>query len=224
MKKLSHPSHRLYGRAKGRPLSPAQQDLMDTRFPEMEIGADPLAGLEGYEKVWLEIGFGAADHLVWQAKENPNIAVLGAEPYLNGVAKAVVGAVEHDLKNMRLHHGDVREILKNLTPNSLDRIYILFPDPWPKARHNKRRIITDELVTALHGFLKPGGQLRFASDINDYVDWSLTRIFNHGGFRWPAENHSDWTVRPDDWPGTRFEAKGIREGRVCHFFEFIAEK
>ena len=197
---------------------------METRFPGMEIGKDPLAGLDGYEEIWFEIGFGAADHLIWQAKENPNVAVLGAEPYLNGVAKAVAGAAKDNLENIRLHHGDMRDVIKSLGPSTLDCMFILFPDPWPKARHNKRRIITDELVTTIHGLLKPGGKLRFASDINDYVDWSLTRIFNHGGFHWPAANHTDWTVRPDDWPETRFEAKGIREGRVCHFFEFVCEK
>jgi len=197
---------------------------MNTRFPKMEIGADPLEGLSDYNKVWLEIGFGGAEHLLWQAKANPDVAVLGAEPYLNGVAKAVLGAAEDNLENIRLHHGDMREILKTLKPNTLDRVFILFPDPWPKTRHNKRRIITNEFVTTLHALLKPGGQLRFASDINDYVDWSLTRIFNHGGFGWLAETHKDWTVRPDDWPGTRFEAKGLREDRICHFFEFICEK
>ena len=99
-------------------------------------------------------------------------------------------------------------------------MFVLFPDPWPKARHNKRRIITPEFLNLVHSKLKPGGRFRFASDIIDYVDWALTRVRAHGGYEWPAKSLSDWRVRPDDWPETRYEAKAIREGRPCHYFEF----
>lgn len=222
MKPVVTPKRRTYGRAKGRPLSPHQTALMSERFPALEIKDDPLDGLQRFNQTWFEIGFGGAEHLIWQAQHNPTIAVLGAEPYLNGVAKAVVGVEQHSLTNIRLHHGDARLILDKLPHGSLDRVFVLFPDPWPKSRHNKRRIINETFVKDIHRVLKPGGTFRFASDIIHYVDWSLTRIFAHGGFEWSAVQSQDWRTRPDDWPQTRYEAKAIREGRPCHYFEFRA--
>ena len=212
---------RLYGRAKGRPLRSNHQALMDELYPKIQIGKNPLDGLESFEEVWFEIGFGGSEHLIWQAQHNPNVATLGAEPFLNGVAKAVAGVDEHGLSNVRLHQGDARDVMDSLPDNSLSCLFVLFPDPWPKARHNKRRIITPEFLKEVHRILKPGGRFRFASDIIDYVDWTLTRVEAHGGFVWPAKQKDDWRKRPDDWPGTRYEAKAIREGRSCHYFEFI---
>lgn len=211
---------RLYGRAKGRPLRANHQALMDTLYPKIKIGEDPLAGITGFEDVWFEIGFGGSEHLIWQAERNTDIAMLGAEPFLNGVAKAVASVDELNLENVRLYQGDGRDILEALPDSALSTVFVLFPDPWPKARHNKRRIITPEFLELVHSKLKSGGRFRFASDIIDYVDWALTRIHIHGGFDWPAKALSDWRVRPDDWPETRYEAKAIREGRPCHYFEF----
>lgn len=212
---------RLYGRAKGKPLRSIQQGLMDNLYPKVCIGDDPLKGLSEFSKVWLEIGFGGSEHLIWQARHNPNTAVLGAEPFLNGTAKAVAGVDEYELPNVRIYHGDGRVVMDNLSDGSLECLFVLFPDPWPKARHNKRRIITPEFLSEVHRTLAPGGRFRFASDIIDYVDWTLTRVHAHGGFTWPAKKLEDWRTRPDDWPGTRYEAKAIREGRSCHYFEFI---
>ena len=212
---------RLYGRAKGRPLRRVQQGLMDTLYPKIEISEDPLAGLSAFDEVWLEIGFGGSEHLIWQAQHNSNVAVLGAEPFLNGAAKAVAGVDELGLENVRLYQGDGRWIMDNLPNSSLDCLFVLFPDPWPKSRHNKRRIINPEFLEETHRILKPGGRFRFASDIISYVDWTLTRIHAHGGFTWPARMLSDWRTRPEDWPGTRYEAKAFREGRSCHYFEFL---
>jgi tRNA (guanine-N7-)-methyltransferase len=171
----------------------------------------------------LEIGFGGSEHLIWQAEHNPNVAVLGAEPFLNGAAKAVAGVDELGLANVRVYQGDGRWITDNLPDASLDCLFVLFPDPWPKSRHNKRRIINPEFLTETHRILKPGGRVRFASDIISYVDWTLTRIHAHGGFIFPARKLSEWRTRPDDWPGTRYEAKAFREGRPCHYFEFIRD-
>lgn len=217
-----HASERLYGRAKGRPLSPAQQHLMDTVYPKTAIDpAKPLACMRGFEEVWFEIGFGGAEHLIWQARKHPYICVMGAEPFLNGVAKAVLGVSQNTLENVRLYHGDARRVTEILPEACLDRLFVLHPDPWPKTRHHKRRIISDDFVAEAHRLLKPGGTFRFASDIISYVDWALVRIHNHGGFRWDATGRNDWRVRPDDWPSTRYLEKALREGRAGSFFEFV---
>jgi len=215
---------RTFGRAKGKPLSSAQKALMGNEFPKVDFGSsvaaqqNPIADVGG--RVWLEIGFGGAEHLIWQAQKNPHVTLLGVEPFLNGVVKAVRGLVDNDLKNIRLYRGDARDVLKLLPDNSLDRVFILFPDPWHKARHNKRRIINEKFIEELHRAIKPGGTFRFGSDIIHYVDWTLTRLKHHGGFDWPATAQAQWRERPDDWPSTRYLEKAIREGRSGHFFEF----
>ena len=212
---------RLYGRAKGRPLSAHQQSLMDTLFPQIECGDDPLQSLDEFKEVWAEIGFGGSEHLIWQARHNPDVAMLAAEPFLNGVAKAVLSVHDESLENVRLHMGDGRDMLDALPDGSLSCLFVLFPDPWPKSRHNKRRIITPEFLSLAQSKLKPSGRFRFASDIIDYVDWTLTRVKAHGGFEWKPKSMADWRVRPDDWPETRYEQKALREGRECHYFEFV---
>jgi len=216
---------RTFGRAKGKPLSPAQTALMDIEFPKIDFGEavaaqkNPIADIEG--PVWLEIGFGGAEHLLFQAEQNPEVTLLGVEPFLNGVVKAVSGITQNGLSNIRLHRGDARDVLKLLPDASLERVFVLFPDPWHKARHNKRRIINMEFLEDLHRVIKPGGTFRFGSDIIHYVDWTLTRVKRHGGFDWPATVQEQWRIRPDDWPSTRYLEKAIREGRSGHFFEFI---
>lgn len=212
---------RTFGRTKGKALSPYQQNLMNVLYPKIKIGEDPLAGLDDFNEVWFEIGFGGAEHLIWQAQQNPDVACLGVEPFLNGVAKAVRGADEHGLENIRVLQGDARDVLAVLPDKSLSRLFILFPDPWPKARHNKRRIINENLLVQVHRVLKPGSEFRFASDIIHYVDWTLWRVKSHDGFEMPHKNNEEWRTRPDDWCETRYEAKAIREGRPCHYFRFI---
>jgi tRNA (guanine-N7-)-methyltransferase len=219
---------RTFGRAKGRPLTPLVQAMWDEHFPRLKWDIDaPLP--EG--PLWLEIGFGGAEHLLWQAEQNPEAHLIGAEPFLNGVAKAVRGAVEGNLDNLSLHHGDVRDVLAALPDASLDRAFILFPDPWPKSRHHKRRLLRTAFIAELHRVIKPGGELRFASDIIHYVDWTLTRVKRFsgkegGGFEFSPSSQTDWRTRPADWPGTRYEAKAEREGRTSHYFSFtkIASK
>lgn len=211
---------RTFGRAKGRPLSPTQVDMMAESYPALEWDVP-----EGYKSVnqplWLEIGFGGAEHFLHQAKLNPDTHILGAEPFLNGVAKAVRGIIDLNLENVSLHHGDVRDVLAALPDESLDRIFILFPDPWRKTRHYKRRLINEAFLEEIYRVLKPGHELRFASDIIHYVDWTITRIHHHGGFNWPIDRQADWREPPQDWCPTRYEAKAKREGRECHYFRFI---
>lgn len=208
---------RTFGRAKGRPLTPAVQAIWDEHFSRLKWDVDaPLPDAP----LWLEVGFGGAEHLLWQAEHHPDVYLVGAEPFLNGVAKAVRGAAEGELKNLSLHHGDVRDVMAALPDASLDRVFVLFPDPWPKSRHHKRRLLRSKFIAEIHRLLKPGGEFRFGSDIIHYVDWTLTRLKRHGGFEFTPDQQSDWRVRPDDWPSTRYEQKAIREGRTCHYFIF----
>jgi tRNA (guanine-N7-)-methyltransferase len=209
---------RTFGRAKGRPLTPHMQAIWNEVFPSLKWNIDaPLPAGE----LWLEIGFGGAEHLLWQAENHPDIHLVGAEPFLTGVAKAVRGAHESRLKNLSLHHGDVRDVLAALPANHLSKIFILFPDPWPKSRHHKRRLLRSKFIAELYRVLSPGGELRFASDIIHYVDWTLARLKTHGGWDFTHTQNIDWRHRGEDWPGTRYEAKAGREGRPCHYFKFI---
>ncbi|MEE9272792.1 MAG: tRNA (guanosine(46)-N(7))-methyltransferase TrmB [Robiginitomaculum sp.] len=227
-KKRNKQRRQLWGRAQGRPLSPYQMELMETIFPNYKLSLDKAlhAFLSKYEKRSLEIGFGNAGHLLHRAKENPNTLYIGVDPYLNGVAKAVVGIHEARIKNIRLHHGDVRDVFSCLRDASLDEIYILYPDPWPKTRHYKRRLIQEQIISEFYRSLKLSAPLYFASDIVSYVDWALARILRYktthrSGFIWEVENCADWLTPYPTWPSTRYEAKAIREGRTPHYFTFL---
>ncbi|WP_017931231.1 tRNA (guanosine(46)-N7)-methyltransferase TrmB [Robiginitomaculum antarcticum] len=217
-------ANRLYGRAKGKPLSAYQSGLIETLLPDISVSVDaPLYGLEQFDSRYLEIGFGAAEHILHRASENPRNAYIGAEPFLNGVAKACAGIDRGGLDNIRLYHGDVRDLFPAMGRHSLDGMYILFPDPWPKSRHNKRRIMSKEFITQIHGLIKPGGFLCFASDILDYVDWTLTRIDAHSGFGFSPDSKADFLTPYTGWPGTRYQKKATREGRIPHYFTFTAQ-
>ena len=207
--------HRLYGRAKGKPLTEHQSGLMETEYPRMSVGDELPEG-----PLWMEIGFGAAHHLLHLAETNPGVTVIGAEPFLNGVAKAVAGAVERDIGNLRLHHGDAREVLAKLPDASLDRLFVLFPDPWPKARHHKRRLIQEDTISEFARVVRPGGTWRFASDIISYVDWVLVRVDREPEFAWEPENAESFLRRPGDSVETHYMRKALREGRVPHWFDF----
>jgi len=168
----------------------------------------------------MEIGFGGADHLIDLAQRHPEIAIIGAEPFLNGVAKAVSSIDALGLENLFLHHGDARDVMDELPDHNLARLYILFPDPWPKARHNKRRIINENFLNEAIRVLKPDGDLFFASDIIDYVDWTLTRLRQNGKFMFAPDIPRGWRTPYPGWPGTRYEAKAIKAGRPCHYLRF----
>jgi tRNA (guanine-N7-)-methyltransferase len=164
------------------------------------------------EDVWLEIGFGAGEHLLWQAEHHSNIGLIGAEPYEAGVAKLLsrISLVPAETKNnIRIHMGDAREIVDALPDASLGRVFILFPDPWPKTRHHKRRFVQSEMIDRLARVMKPGAELRFASDDAPYLDWTLERLMAHPAFEWAAACAQDWKSRPPDWPPTRYEAKQL---------------
>ena len=210
-----HGPLRSYGRIKARQLKTRQAGLIEANLPRLSIPdpalgpMDPAVLAPGYDEVWLEIGFGAGEHMAAQAQRHPHALILGAEPFLNGAASAVRHIDERGIDNIRILQGDGRELAAALPEACLSRIFILFPDPWPKSRHHKRRLIQPEVIAALARVLKPGGRLRFATDWADYADWTLQR-FNHSpDFRWTAETATDWTSPPADHVTTRYEEKRL---------------
>ena len=229
MSDTGRPPLRSYGRRKGHTLSPRQHALVAQLLPRVRLdlarqAATPaaVAGLFGDEvhEVWLEIGFGGAEHLVWQAAANPAVGIIGAEPFLNGVVKLLDQTEARGLGNVAIHHGDAREVLAWLPGRSITRAFVLFPDPWPKLRHRKRRIVSGDLVAELARVLVPGGGLRLATDIGDYANQMLQVVEGSGLFHWQAQRADDWRTRPPDWPPTRYEAKAIGEGRRPVFLSF----
>jgi tRNA (guanine-N7-)-methyltransferase len=204
---------KLYGRRKGPKLSARQAGLRRTLLGELayQPDGDPLAQFpNGVLEVWLEVGFGAGEHLIWQATQNPQVGMIGAEPYEMGVAKLLTKLEETKLNNVRIYEGDGREIIESLRDRSLGRFFLLFPDPWPKTRHYKRRFLQMEMLDSLARVLKPGAELRFATDDKSYLSFALERLMAHPAFDWLTEGPSDWKSRPGDWPATRYEAKAIK--------------
>ena len=219
----NHPPLRSFGRLKSRPIKPRQAALMDSLLPLIRLpleAFDPLTLMPQAQAVWLEVGFGGGEHMVAQAARAPDILILGAEPFHNGVASALRHLEEGALSNVRLHDGDVRDLMARLPDACLDRVFVLFPDPWPKARHNKRRLIQAEVIAVLARLIKPGGTLRFATDWADYADWTLERVLASGLFSWPAEQVSDWTLPPADHVTTRYEEKRLGDCAPV-FLDFV---
>lgn len=210
-----HGPLRSYGRIKGRALSPLQDDLLENLLPKITIPAEPEGELDPLkfwpqaQEIVFEIGFGGGEHLIGQALRHPTTLYMGAEPFLEGVAKALTGINNYGLTNVRLLASDARPVLKALKPNSLDRLVILFPDPWHKNRHNKRRLIQQDFLQDAHYALKSGGELRFASDWADYAAWTLEKVRAHGGFDWRAQSVHDWRIAPLDHITTRYETKKL---------------
>ncbi|MGR3503816.1 tRNA (guanine(46)-N(7))-methyltransferase TrmB [Pseudaestuariivita sp.] len=228
------PHRNFYGRRKGKHLKASQE-----RYVAEDLGALSLDGVGwdenperlpldlgarfGGRPVWLEVGFGGGEHLVHQAEQNPDIGIIGAEPYINGVAmllgKIRSAGVEG---NVALHPGDARDLMDVLPEESIDKAFLLYPDPWPKARHHRRRFVTAEHLEPLARTLKLGAELRVATDIPDYVRQTLLEV-PKAGFRWLAEGPGDWRVPWGDWVSTRYEQKALREGRVPHYMTFVRD-
>jgi tRNA (guanine-N7-)-methyltransferase len=169
----------------------------------------------------LEIGFGGGEHLAHEALAHPDVDFIGCEPFENGVAKLMALVEEHAIGNVRVHCGDARDVIDALPDGSLDRVAILYPDPWPKLRHRKRRFVSDATLRAIARVLSPGAELRFATDIDDYAGWTLARVLRSDDFEWKAKRAEDWLTPWAGWPGTRYEAKAIREGRRPVYLTFI---
>ena len=158
---------------------------------------------------WLEIGFGAGEHLAWQARAHPQIGFLGCEPFINGISTLLTEIDAGDIDNVRILPDDVRLILPHLPDASVGRCFILFPDPWPKRRHRDRRLVAPAMLDALARVLSDGAELRLASDHPDMVDWMLFQCRRHRDFEWTAKRPADWQQRPADWPPTRYETKAL---------------
>jgi tRNA (guanine-N7-)-methyltransferase len=222
MEDTAHPLLRSYGRIKSRPIKPRQAALVETLLPQIrapQAPFDPVDLMPGADEVWLEIGFGGGEHMASQAARAPNVLIIGCEPFLNGVASAVRHVDEQGLKNVRIKDGDARELIAHLPDACLTRVFILFPDPWPKARHHKRRIVQPEVLADLARVLKPGGKLRFATDVAGYADWALERVLASPDFKWAAERADDWRVPPADHITTRYEEKRLGDCEPV-FFDF----
>lgn len=206
---------RTFGRTGGRQLSPRQQRLIDTGLDRWRVPLsgdtplDPASLFEAAGDVWLEIGFGGGEHLVAQAKAHPETGFIGCEPFVEGVAKALTGIEDKQLANVRLWPDDARVLVDRLETASIARVFILFPDPWPKRRQQKRRLVQPDFVAALHRILRPGGQLRFATDVASYADEALLTFLGQGGFAWTARRADDWRRPPADHVTTRYETKKL---------------
>ena len=217
---------RLYGRSQGKPLRAAQQHLVETLLPQIAVPGDgPVTAerLFGAERpLHFEIGFGGGEHLAYRADLLPDHGFLGAEPFVNGVAQALGHVRDGGLANVRLHHGDALEVLRRVPDGALTMLYLLHPDPWPKNKHAKRRMMNDGPVALFADKLKPGGELRFGTDHAVYLRHALMVMRRFADrFEWLAESRQSWEVRPSGWPETRYERKARNVfGHEVWYFRF----
>ena len=218
---------RLHGRRRGHKLRANQQRLLDEALPSLKLPLDELAakGPAGIfptppRAVWLEIGFGGGEHLAAQAERNPDIGLIGCEVFENGIVTMLSHVTRTGSTNIRVVTEDARQALDILPPGSLDRVFILFPDPWRKVRHHKRRLVSTETLDRLAELMVDGAELRLGTDHVDYLRWMLERAVPHPAFEWLARGPADWRERPEDWPQTRYEAKAISQGRTPAFLRF----
>ncbi|KUF11172.1 tRNA (guanine(46)-N(7))-methyltransferase TrmB [Pseudoponticoccus marisrubri] len=224
------PWRNFYGRIRGKGLRKAQEAYLDEdlgRLSPGPVGWDvnperhplDLQALFGGAPVWLEVGFGGGEHLVHQARSNPGIGIIGCEPYINGVAMLLGKIREAGVTNLRVFPGDARDLFDVLPPGSVSKAFLLYPDPWPKKKHHRRRFVTPEHLDPLARAMAPGAAFRLATDIPDYVRQALIEV-PKAGFDWDATRPGDWRAPWADWLSTRYEQKALREGRVPHYLSF----
>jgi tRNA (guanine-N7-)-methyltransferase len=225
------PHRNFYGRLKGKTLKDSQRTYLAEDLAALSPGPvswaqNPdrapldLAARFGDKPVWLEIGFGSGEHLVHQATRNPGVALIGAEPYINGVATLLGKIRRAGVSNLAVHPGDARDLMDVLPEAGINRAFLLYPDPWPKTRHHRRRFVTPEHLAPLARVMAPGAVLRVATDIPDYVRQTLEEVPGQG-FEWSAEAPCDWRTPWEDWISTRYEQKALREGRRPHYLTFV---
>ncbi|ASP20570.1 tRNA (guanine-N(7)-)-methyltransferase [Antarctobacter heliothermus] len=224
------PWRNFYGRIRGKTLRPKQEEYLQEDLDKLSPGPvdweeNPdrtpldLRGVFGDAPVWLEIGFGGGEHLVHQAVQNPGVGLIGAEPFINVVAMLLGKIRDAGVQNLRVYPGDVRNLFDVLPDQSVSKAFLLYPDPWPKKKHHRRRFVTAEHLEPLHRVLKPGAEFRVATDIPDYVRQTLVEV-PKAGFEWLAERPADWRDPWADWHSTRYEQKALRAGRVPHYLTF----
>jgi tRNA (guanine-N7-)-methyltransferase len=223
------PWRNFYGRVRGKGLRDSQKsylkDLEEIGLEQVDWEDNPvramldLAAIFGNRPVWLEVGFGGGEHMVHQAVANPGVGIIGAEPYINGVAMLLGKIRRAGASNIRVHPGDARDLMDVLPDGSIEKAFLLYPDPWPKKKHHRRRFVTPEHLEPLHRVLANGAEFRIATDIPDYVRQALEEV-PKAGFEWLAERAEDWRTPWSDWISTRYEQKALREGRVPHYLTF----
>jgi tRNA (guanine-N7-)-methyltransferase len=234
MTKRTHPTgapwRNFYGRLQGHHLRDSQQAYLAQDLAALSPGAvgweenparDPLdiAALFAGRPLWLEVGFGGGEHLVHQAALHPEVGIIGCEPYINGVAMLLGKIRQAEVDNLAVHPGDVRDLFDVLPDASVEKVFLNYPDPWPKKRHHRRRFVTPDYLAPLARVMKPGAELRVATDIPDYVRQTLEQV-PRAGFEWLAQGPGDWRMPWSDWISTRYEQKALREGRTPHYLTF----
>ncbi|MEL6415452.1 MAG: tRNA (guanosine(46)-N7)-methyltransferase TrmB [Pseudomonadota bacterium] len=218
-----------FGRRGGRPLSGRQKILMDEALPRLQVPLvagerlDPSQVFSGLDEIWLEIGFGGGEHVSGQARKAPNVGILASEVFFEGIAKLLGQIEDQKLANVRVWPEDGRELVDGLQDASIDRAFILFPDPWPKARHQKRRIIQPDFLDALARVMKPSGRVRFATDVRSYADEALERFLAHPAFEWTATGADDWRNVPADHVETRYQQKKLGDIDPVYYDFSIAQ-
>ena len=220
---------RWHGRRRGHKLRPGRKTLMKTLLPRLRLELPPAGTTLEFEaafepaqsEIWLEIGFGAGEHLAAQARARPDIGFIGCEPFVNGIAGLLSRIESEGLANVRVFDDDARKLLPCLPAASIGRVYALFTDPWPKKRHHRRRFISDEILAELARVLADGGELRLASDHGGYVEWMLEHVARNPDFSWPAINKRDWAEPPADWVETRYERKAKKQGLSPVYLRFL---
>lgn len=224
---LAPPRRQLYGRRRGRKLRPGRDALVAQRLPEIRVALPPDGPLDPRRlfdrpvaEVWLEVGFGSGEHLAAQARSHPDIGFIGCEPFVNGVASLLSLVVAEGIENLRIHPDDARPLIDALGDATIGRLFVLFPDPWPKTRHHKRRFIVPKTLDACARVLRDGAEFRLATDHPEYCRWMLEHLRRHAAFAWLARSPRDWRERPDDWPETRYEAKTLAQGARPMFLRF----
>ena len=225
---VGKPRGAFFGRRKGHPLRAGQASLIKSLLPDLAIDLGRPAPLDAsalfkvaVDAVRLEIGFGGGEHLLHEARANPRRGFLGCEAYVNGMAKALAAIKAEGLNNIRLYHGDALDLIDWLPQGALARVDILYPDPWPKRRHWKRRFLSDDRIGRIGRVLRSGGELRFATDWPDYAEWALVRFTRSPLFRWTAERADDWRKPWLEFPGTRYEEKAEKQGRPSTYLTFL---
>jgi tRNA (guanine-N7-)-methyltransferase len=215
---------RLYGRRAGHKLRIGQAALIEALLPALSVPDGPLDAqtLFGDDRsLSLEIGFGAGEHLAGQAAMRPDQGFIGCEPFLNGMVGALGHIEAQRLTNVRLHMGDALDVLARLPDASLERVYLLHPDPWPKARHAKRRFMNPGPLDRIAAKLRPGGEFRFGTDHPIYCRWAMMQMDRRRDFAWQVGDAGDFLTRPDDWPETRYERKARRSGHEVWYFRYL---
>ena len=205
-----------FGRRKTKALSGRKERLVEQLLPRLRFRSDAL----GDGDAQMEIGFGGGEHLAARAQRHPDVTFVGVEPFLNGMAKMLGEIEDRGLANVLLDDRDAALVLDEMPAARLSRIDLLYPDPWPKARHNKRRFVGPRNLERIVRALRTGGEFRFASDIPHYVDWTLAHVLARSDLEWTALKREDWQSPWDGWQRTRYEAKAVREGRVPAYLRF----